>query len=233
MSAPGTLIGVGVGPGDPELVTLKALRVIRETPVLAWPANPEGHSMARTVVASWIPPGKTEIAVTMDFVSRGRDSANAAYDAAAIAIAGHLEAGRDVAVLCEGDPLFYGSFAYILARLGGRFPVSVVPGITSMTACAAVAARPVVLLDEVLTVLPATLAEDVLEARLAAADAAAIMKLGRHLPKVAAVLGRLALAEDARIVVRAGHADQRLLTLPEALAEGVPYFSLLLVRKRP
>lgn len=233
MSAPGTLIGVGVGPGDPELVTLKALRVIREAPVLAWPANPEGHSMARTVVAWWIPPGKTEIAVTMDFVSRGRDSANAAYDAAAIAIAGHLEAGRDVAVLCEGDPLFYGSFAYILARLEGRFPVSVVPGITSMTACAAVAARPVVLLDEVLTVLPATLAEDVLEARLAAADAAAIMKLGRHLPKVAAVLGRLGLADDARVVVRAGHADQRLLTLPEALAEGVPYFSLLLVRKRP
>lgn len=233
MSAPGTLIGVGVGPGDPELVTLKALRVIRKAPVLAWPANPDGHSMARAVVASWIPPGKVEIAVTMDFVSRGRSSANAAYDAAAEAIAGHLDAGRDVAVLCEGDPLFYGSFAYILARLEGRYPVSVVPGITSMTACAAVAARPVVLLDEVLTVLPATLAEDVLEARLAAADAAAIMKLGRHLPKVAAVLGRLGLAEAARIVVRAGHADQRLFTLPEALAAGVPYFSLLLVRKRP
>ncbi|GAA0566752.1 precorrin-2 C(20)-methyltransferase [Caenispirillum bisanense] len=233
MSAPGTLIGVGVGPGDPELVTLKALRVIREAPVLAWPANPDGHSMARAVVASWIPPGKVEIAVTMDFVSRGRESANAAYDDAAAAIAGHLDAGRDVAVLCEGDPLFYGSFAYILARLEGRYPVAVVPGITSMTACAAVAARPIVLLDEVLTVLPATLAEDVLEARLAAADAAAIMKLGRHLPKVAAVLGRLGLAEAARIVVRAGHADQRLLTLPEALTAGVPYFSLLLVRKRP
>lgn len=233
MTEPGTLHGVGVGPGDPELVTLKALRIIRETPVLAWPANPEGHSIARGVVASFIPPGKTEIPVTMDFVSRGRESANAAYDAAAAEIAGHLQEGRDVAVLCEGDPLFYGSFAYILARLDGRFPVSVVPGIASPMACAAVAARPVALLDEVLTVLPATLPDAVLEARLAATDAAAIMKLGRHLPKVAAVLDRLGMADDARVVVRAGHADQRLLTLPEALAEGVPYFSLLLVRKRP
>lgn len=232
-AASGTLVGVGVGPGDPELVTLKALRLIRETPVLAWPANPQGHSMARAVVASFIPPGKTEIAITMDFVSRGRHSAHAAYDAAAADIAAHLAAGRDVAVLCEGDPLFYGSFAYVLERLEGRFPVAVVPGITSPTACAAVAARPLALLDEVLTVLPATLPEEVLETRLAATDAAAIMKLGRHLPKVAAVLDRLGLGTAARVVVRAGHADQRLLTVPEALAEGVPYFSLLLVRKRP
>ncbi|WP_404382129.1 precorrin-2 C(20)-methyltransferase [Caenispirillum salinarum] len=233
MTAPGTLYGLGVGPGDPELVTLKALRLLRACPVIAWPANPEGRSMARAVVAEWIHPGKIEVPIVMDFVSKGRESALAAYDAAADTLAGHLAEGRDAAVLCEGDPLFYGSFMYLLERLSGRFPVSVVPGITSVAACAAVAARPVVSLDEGLTVLPATLPEDALHARLAATEAAAVMKLGRHLSKVAAVLDRLGRAEGAVVVVRAGHPDQRVLTLPEALSEGVPYFSLLLTRNRP
>lgn len=231
MSARGTLYGVGVGPGDPELVTLKALRVLRTCPVVAFPANPQGESMARTVVRPWLHAGKVEVPIGMDFVSAGRESALAAYDVAAETLDGHLRAGLDVAVLCEGDPLFFGSFIYLLERLGADHSVSVVPGITSVSACAAAAARPIVQGDEGLTVLPATLPDAELETRLSATEAAAVMKLGRHLPRVAAILDRLGRAEGAQVVVRAGHPDQAVLPLAEALAHGVPYFSLLLTRK--
>ncbi|MFA6022387.1 MAG: SAM-dependent methyltransferase [Rhodospirillales bacterium] len=134
----GTLWGIGIGPGDPELLTAKAIRLLGALPVLAWPAPLDGDGMARTIAAAYIPPGKIEIPIRLSF-RPDRDDTDAAYGRAAETIAAHLTAGRDVGILCEGDPLFFGSFIYVLNRLRDRFPVQVVPGISSPMAAAAVA----------------------------------------------------------------------------------------------
>ena len=136
-----------------------------------------------------------------------------------------------MAVLCEGDPLFYGSFMYVLIRLEGGHPVEVVPGVSSLTACAAAAVMPLVSRNETLAVLPAPLPEEELEARLASVHAAAIMKVGRHLPKVRRVLARLGLEDGARYVERAGLDGEKVLPLSEVDDERAPYFSMILVRK--
>ncbi|MGE5546646.1 MAG: precorrin-2 C(20)-methyltransferase [Solirubrobacterales bacterium] len=224
----GTLYGVGVGPGDPELLTLKAVRILREAPVLAWPAPLEGDGMARTVAAPHISAGKIEIPIRLAFRPE-RDDTEAAYGTACETIAGHLAAGRDVAVLCEGDPMFFGSFIHLLAKLGPAFPVAVVPGVAAMMAAAAAWTHPLATLDEALAVIPATRPEAEIERLLAAADAAVIMKVGRHLPKVRRVLARLGLDGHARFAERVGLPEQRLAPLAEI--ETAPYFSLILVSK--
>src|SRR5437764_3824319 len=161
--ATGTLYGLGLGPGDPELVTLKALRLLRAAPVVAYPAPEEGESFARAIAAEWIAAGQREIAIR--FPMRPGPPPAAIYDDAAARLAGVLDGGDDIAYLCQGDPLFYGSFAGILARLADRYPVTVVPGVTSLTACAAAAGMPLVQRDAILSVVPAGLPEAVLAAR--------------------------------------------------------------------
>lgn len=223
----GTLYGVGVGPGDSELLTLKAVRLIQSCPVLAWPAPLEGEGLARTIAAPHVTGTKTEIAIRLSFRPE-RDDTDHAYDAAAETISGHLTAGRDVAVLCEGDPLFFGSFIYLLTRLRDRFAVEVVPGIASPMAASAVALRPLSTLEDGVAIIPATRSEAEIERLLAAAQSAVIMKVGRHLPKVRRVLDRLNLSDKALVVERATQNRQRLIPLAEA-AEA-PYFSLILVQ---
>ena len=137
----GTLYGVGVGPGDPELVTLKALRILREAQVLAWPAPEEGPSLAREIVADHLPGGQREIAIRMP-LSPARFPADDVYDNAAAEISAALSEGDDVAVICEGDPFFYGSFMYLFGRLAADHPVEVIPGVSSLTACAAALGAP-------------------------------------------------------------------------------------------
>jgi precorrin-2/cobalt-factor-2 C20-methyltransferase len=227
----GTLFGIGVGPGDPELLTLKAVRLLGQVPVIAYPAPVEGDSLARSIAAAHIPAGIVEIALCMPFDPAKR--ADEVYDAGALAIAGHLAAGRDVGVLCEGDPLFFGSFVYLLARLAARFPFEVVPGVSSLMACAAVLGHPLTARDDALVVIPAPRPEDEIERLLAGAESAAIMKLGRHLPKVWRVLGRLGLAEQALYVERAGQSGQRIRPLAEAARDpAAPYFAMVLVHRR-
>jgi precorrin-2/cobalt-factor-2 C20-methyltransferase len=225
----GTLYGVGVGPGDPELLTLKAARLLAAVPVVAYPAPLEGCGMARTIAAAHIPAGRTEIAIRMGFTA-DRAGTEAAYDRGAAAIAIHLEQGRDVALLCEGDPLLFGSFIYVLARLGERFPVVVVPGVTSPLAAAAALQFPLAAWNDRVAVIPASRSEAEIEALLAAVDAAAIMKVGRHLPKLRRILGRLGL--DGHYIERVGLPDQRILSLEAAEAGGAPYFSIILVHRR-
>ncbi len=227
----GTVYGLGVGPGDPELITLKALRLLRAAPVIAYPAPEHGDSLARSIVAEHLPGGQTEIPIRMPLVT-DRFPAQAVYDKAAEEIASHLDAGRDVAVVCEGDPFFYGSFMYLFARLVERYPVEVVPGVSSLTACAAALGTPLAARNDTLAVLPAPLDSDALARRLAEVDAAAIIKVGRHLGKVRDVLRDLGLADRARYVERATMTSQRILSLDEA-ADGVaPYFSMILVHRR-
>jgi precorrin-2/cobalt-factor-2 C20-methyltransferase len=230
----GRLYGIGVGPGDPELMTLKAVRILADAPVVAYPApdfgrNGRDESSARKIAAAHIPAGRTEIAIRVPM--RPGPEPAAIYDDAANEIAAHLEAGRDVAVLCEGDPLFYGSFIYLHDRLAHRFPTTVVPGVSSLTACAAAASRPLVRRDEMLSVLPATLPDDVLAERLKRAENAAILKVGRHLPRLKALLARLGLTEASAYIAHATRTDECVVPLAELSGEDAPYFSMILVSK--
>jgi precorrin-2/cobalt-factor-2 C20-methyltransferase len=227
----GTLYGLGIGPGDPELITLKALRLLQAAPVLAYPAPEEGDSLARAIVAGHLPGGQTEIVLRMPMVA-ARFPAQEVYDRAAAEIGEHLAAGRDVAALCEGDPFVYGSFMYLFGRVAERFPVEVVPGVSSLTACAAVLGAPLAARNDVLTVVPAPLDEAVLTARLRDVEAAAVIKVGRHLQKVRKVLQELGLADRARYVERATMGEQRILSLADMEDDSAPYFSMILIHRR-
>jgi precorrin-2/cobalt-factor-2 C20-methyltransferase len=226
----GCLYGLGLGPGDPELVTLKALRLLRAAPVVAYPAPETGDSFARRIVAEWLRPTQREIAIR--FPMRPGPPPAAIYQGAAAEIAAVLEAGDDVAYLCQGDPLFYGSFAGLLEAIAGRYPVVIVPGVSSPSACAAVAAMPLVQRDEALSVIPATVAEAELAQRIAAADSAAIVKLGRHFPKLRRVLEKLHLLDGAVYVEHASWPSQRIMPLAAVDPASVPYFATALVRRR-
>lgn len=227
----GTLYGLGVGPGDPELITLKALRLLRAAPVVAYPAPDVGDSFARSIVAPYLSGGQAEIAIRVPMrVDPG--PAQVVYDAAAVEIGAHLEAGRDVAVLCEGDPFFYGSFMYLFGRLAQRHRVEVVPGISSLTACAAAIGLPLAARNDVLTVLPAPLPEAVLRPRLRDADAVAVMKLGQHFRKISQLLEEVELYDDARYVEQATLGHQRVLPLHAVDPDSVPYFSMILAHRR-
>jgi precorrin-2/cobalt-factor-2 C20-methyltransferase len=223
----GRLFGLGLGPGDPELVTLKALRLLRAAPVVAYPAPEHGDSFARGIVAEWLDRGQSEIRVR--FPMRPGPPPAAIYQEAAAQLAAVMDAGDDVAYLCQGDPLFYGSFAGILALLAGHYTVAVVPGVSSLTACAAAASRPLARRDETLSVIPAGLPEDTLASRVAEADAAAIIKLGRHFVKVRRVLSQLGLLDGAQYVERASLPNQRIAPLATIDPASVPYFATALI----
>jgi precorrin-2/cobalt-factor-2 C20-methyltransferase len=228
MSA-GALWGLGLGPGDPELVTVKALRLLRAAPVIAYPAPENGDSFARGIVAEWLSPAQREMRI--DFPMRPGPPPQGIYDRAAAAIAVELDRGDDVAFLCQGDPFFYGSFAAIYTRLAPRYRVSVVPGVSSLTACAAAAGMPLAQRDETVTVIPATLPENELGRRLAAAETAAVIKLGRHVDKLRRVLSELGLLDSTIYVERATQPRQRVAALAEIAADSAPYFAMALVRR--
>jgi len=227
----GTLYGVGVGPGDPELVTLKALRILQTVPVLAWPAPEEGPSLAREIVAQHLPGTQREIPIRMPLLP-AQFPANDVYDKAAREIGAVLAAGDNVAVICEGDPFFYGSFMYLFGRLAGDYPVEVVPGVSSLTACAAALGTPLSAKNDVLTVVPGPLDAETMKQRLADADAAAIIKVGRHLEKIRSVIDELGLGANARYIERATMSEQRIVPLAEVGDDDAPYFSMILVHKR-
>ena len=224
----GTLYGLGVGPGDPDLITVKAQRILATVPVIAYPAPEDGASLVRAIAAPHLPEGRTEIVIRVP-MTPGQFPANTIYDRYAAEISDQLDDNKNVAVLCEGDPFFYGSFMYLFERLAPRYGTEVGPGVSSLTACAAAAGLPLVSRNDLLAVIPAPLPEADLAARIGAADAAAIVKVGRHFPKVRRVLDRLGRVQGAWYVERATMAGQRVLAL-EAVADGpAPYFSMILV----
>ena len=224
-----TLYGLGVGPGDPELLTLKAVRLIKFCPVIAYPAPDTGDSLARKIAAPHIPDNRIEIIIRTPMIA-GPFPANDVYDHYADEISGHLEAGRDVAILCEGDPFLYGSFMYVYSRLASDFNVEVVSGVSSVGACAAAAGVPLVSRNQMLSILPATLDEDSLEQRLASSEAVAIMKIGRHLDKVCRVINALHLENHAVYVEHASMGSQKVLRLDQLNGAVAPYFSMILIR---
>ncbi len=225
----GRLYGISLGPGDPELMTLKAARLIAGASVVAYPALPEGESFARAIAADLVAPDTREIRMDIPMTTE-RAPAQAAYDRNAARIAAELDAGRDVAVLCEGDAFFYGSFMYLFARLSGTYAVEIVPGVTSVTACAASALLPLAARNERVTVLPGPLPEDELKARIEGAETVVLMKVGRHIGKIRRVFQALGLAEHAVYVERASLPEQRILPLEKA-PDPAPYFSMILLVK--
>ena len=232
----GTLYGVGMGPGDPDYLTLKALRVLERTPVLVHFCKRGRRGNARTIADAVVRDPTREMALAYPYTTElhPEDPAYVAalaafYDDAAGRLADHLGAGRDVAILSEGDPFFYGSFMHLWRRLKDRFPVEVVPGVTGMSGCWTRAATPITWGDDVLTVLPATLSAAVLAERLRGTDAAVVMKLGRHLPKVRAALREAGLLERAVYVERGTMAGERVVPLAEKADDEAPYFSMVLV----
>lgn len=225
----GVLYGVGLGPGDPDLMTLRAHRLIAEAKVVAYPCLAGGESFARSIAAAVIPSAAREIVMDVPMTTE-RGPAQAAYDLGAKAIAAELSAGCDVVCLCEGDPFFYGSFMYLFARLSQRFRVEVVPGVTSVTACAARAGMPLAARNERVTILPGPLPESELRARIEGADSVAIMKVGRHLGKIRAVIDDLGLTKQAVYVERASLPEEVVCPLSDA-PETAPYFSMILLIK--
>jgi len=235
-SAPGTLYGVGVGPGDPELMTLKAARCIANVPVVAYFAARRRPSNARRIAAGLITAGHTELLfeypVTTEVLAAEdsyEDLLLGCYDESAARVEAELVAGRDVAVLCEGDPLFYGSYMYIHNRLAARFTTRVVPGISSLTAGAAAIARPLACGDELLSVLSGVMSTDDLKQALVACDAAVIIKIGRNLTKVREVIESVGLIDRAWYVERASHEAEVCAPLADADASRAPYFSMIVI----
>ncbi|WAP54206.1 precorrin-2 C(20)-methyltransferase [Streptomyces sp. S465] len=235
----GRLYGVGLGPGDPSLMTVRAVEVITEADVIAYHSARHGRSIARSIAERYLRPDHIEERLVYPVTTESTDhpggyrgAMEEFYADAAARLAAHLDAGRTVAVLAEGDPLFYGSYMHMHKRLADRYPTEVIPGVTSVSAAAARLGTPLVEGEEVLTVLPGTLPEEELTARLATADAAAVMKLGRTFPTVRRALERSGRLADARYVERATMDAERTAPLAEVDPESVPYFSMAVLPSR-
>ena len=233
---PGKLYGVGTGPGDPELLTLKAVRAIGEADVLAWFAKAGGTGNGRAIVEGLLKPGMVELPlhypVTVEIDKEHEDYKSritAFYNASAAAVAEHLAARRTVAILSEGDPMFYGSYMHLHVRLAGRFPTEVIPGITAMSGCWSLSGLPIVQGDDVLSVLPGTMGEEQLSRRLGDTEAAVIMKVGRNLPKIRRALSNAGRLGEAVYVERGTTPAGKSMRLSEKLDDTAPYFSLVLV----
>ena len=232
----GRLLGIGVGPGDPELMTLKAARALAAADLVVHFAKAGHMSHARAIAAHHLKPGVEELPLHYPMTSEAprnghvyRDALRGFYDTAAATLAARLDAGRTVAVICEGDPLFYGSYMHLHVRLSPRYPTEVIAGVTGMSGCWSAVGTPIAQGDDVFMVLPATLPEDELERRLADADAAVVMKLGRHLPKIRRALDRVGRLAQAIYVERGSTVSAVTMRLADKPDDGAPYFAIVLV----
>lgn len=234
----GSLVGVGVGPGDPDLLTRKAIRTLLAVDVIAYFAarNRPGNAWQtitpilaeRSRAAQEI---RLEFPVTTEAVDPGEYERllSAFFDGAASRIARLLDEGHQVAVICEGDPLLYGSYMYLHRRLSTRYEATVIPGITSIVAAAAVAAVPLVSAAETLAIVPGTVPPDKLAATLATADAAVIMKVGRHLDAIRAAADHAGVLDRAVYVERATWPEQIVVPLADTGDVAAPYSSIVLI----
>jgi precorrin-2 C20-methyltransferase/precorrin-3B C17-methyltransferase len=233
---PGVLYGVGLGPGDPELVTVKAARLIAGADVVAYHSARHGRSIARAIAAPYLRGDQIEEQLVYPVTTETTDHPGGYegaiadfYAAAADRLMAHLEAGRNVVLLAEGDPLFFSSYMHMHKRISGRFETVIVPGITSVSAGSAAIATPLVEGDDVLTVLPGTLPPHELARRLHGTDAAAIMKVSRHFAGIQDALKQAGRLDDAYYVERASQGEQRVAPVAEVDPDSVPYMAIVIV----
>jgi precorrin-2/cobalt-factor-2 C20-methyltransferase len=231
----GKLICTGLGPGDPDLISVRSDRLIRSAAHVAYFRKPGRQGQARRIVDGMLAQGVTEYAMEYPVTTEiplGDPEYNRLlaefYDVWADRLA-DLCATQEVIVLCEGDPFFYGSFMHLYTRLRARITVEVIPGITGMSGCWTATGTPITWGDDVLTVLPGTLPQDDLAARAAATDALVVMKTGRNLPKIRRALETAGRLEDAWLVERGTMPNQRILRLADLPDGDAPYFAIVIV----
>ena len=222
--------GLGIGPGDPELITLKALGILQAAEVVAYPAPANGDSLVRAIATPHMSGNQEEIIISTPMVTE-RYPAQNVYDKGASEISAAVESGKTVAVLCEGDPFFYGSFMYLFVRLSESYPVQVIPGVTSLAACSAELALPLAARNDVVSVIPGTIDAAAMEQQLMAANTAAIIKVGRHLGKIKNVLKKIGATGEAYYIERATMENQRIVPFCDLDDESAPYFSMIIVRR--
>lgn len=230
------LIGVGLGPGDPELVTVKAARLLASAKHIAYFAKSGRKSHARNIASRYVSAEVTElplfypITTEISFAETAyTDRLAQFYEDSAQAIKTLLSSGQDVALLCEGDPLLYGSFMHMFIRIKDAFDVEICPGLSGMSGCFAAAKQPMTWGDDILTVLPATLSEEKLISSLEKTDAAVLMKLGGNFPKLRRIIELLGLAQRAIYVERGTMANERIMPFSQKLGDEAPYFSMILI----
>jgi len=234
MTRYGTLFGIGVGPGDPELITLKAVNRLKQVDVVFAAASTKNEaSLAQSIAAPHLREGVTVI--RLDFpMTRDEAVLASAWRTNADIVAGQLALGKDAAFLTLGDPLTYSTFGYLLRTLNGllsQIPMQVIPGVTSYQAAAAFTGRVLVESGENLAVVSGVAEEAELERILSAADSAVILKAYRNMPTIRRVLAKLGLADSAVFVTRLGHEGEEVITGLNNVPDKPSYFSLLLVRK--
>ena len=228
----GKLIGLGVGPGDPELMTVKAVRALERAQAIAFIAAAGRASRSREIAAPYVHPGTRELIAVVP-MTQDREATAQAYSQLVTGIVSELGQGQDVVFLCEGDPLLYGSFAHLLPRIGNRFECEVIPGITSIAAAAAAAQVPLGLHEEPIALVPATADAARMAGILQQCDRAVVLKVGRHLAKVKEALAAAEMSEHAILVENATLHDQRIRPLSVVTEHQAPYFSLVIAgRKR-
>lgn len=239
--APGRLFGVGVGPGDPELLTLKALRVLRAVPVICAPQSDRREdSYALGIVKEVLDPRRQEI-IRLPFSVNDPEAAAAAWRDAASAIAERLYRGQDVAFITEGDPMLYSTFSYVLYSITREHPsilVEIVPGVSSVTAAAGSGGVPLATRGQRVAVLPAAYGVDDLSGAIAAYDTIVLMKVNRALAPVMAQLETMGRVGEAVHVSRATTSQERvtrgLRALPlQPSKEDQDYFSLMIIKRQP
>ncbi len=220
------IYGIGVGPGDPELITVKGLRILRSCGVVAYQSAVGHSSVARAIVADYLRQEQIEVAYHLP---RALSGEGVDYDQAIAPILPYLDQGQDVAVLCEGDPLLYGSFMYVFTRLRSQYPIEVIPGVCSPLVAAAVLGLPLSYRQEVFKIIPATAPLERLKTELGTVDACAIIKLSNHFAKVRSVLTELNLLHRAFYIERATMEEQKVIPIELVDPQNVPYFSLILI----
>lgn len=232
----GRIICAGLGPGDPDLISVRSDRTIRAAGHVAYFRKPGRQGQARRIVDGMLRPDAVElpmeypVTTELPFDSAEyNDLLSAFYDDWAARLEAMARAGQDVVVLCEGDPFFYGSFMHLYVRLKDVVPVDVIPGIPGMVGCWNASGQPITWGDDVLTVLMGTLPEEDLIRHMQASDALAIMKTGRNLPRVRRALDAAGRLGDAWLVERGTMPNQRLVRLADVDAADCPYFAIVLV----
>ena len=224
----GILYGIGIGPGDPELITLKGLRIMRQCHLIAYPAPVGKDSLALAIAQQHIGANQQTWRFDIPMV-RNADALAQAYDRAAAQLHTHLAAGQNIAVLCEGDPQFYGSFMYLQHRLEPHFKVHSIPGVSSIMAGASMLGKPLAQHDEHVRIIPATLPEDTLCALLHNIDAGVIIKIGRHFEKISRLIAQFGYIERCEYVSHATMTQQKIVSLAEVEADSCPYFSMIYI----